>query len=306
MEFLEPANNNRVTENVILPFILDNSAIKGSFVRINDQLHKILSGHKYPERTSQLLGEMLVLIAMIGSLLKIKGLITIQAQGDGPMGFITVDYNAEGHLRGYAHMNDAEKMQKISAKSRKDQDITELFGKGAVIITIEEPGEKPYQAISPLEGKSLSACIAGYFRQSNQVDIIVESVAVRDDGRWRSGGIILQRIPDENEWHEETIEKKQANWDEAALLAETVSDDELTDKKLAIKEVLYRLFHEGGVRVFPTKNLEARCRCSREKMISAINSISEEEIEEMKIDNKISMKCHFCSNEEIFTDADLI
>ena len=248
MQFDLPANSNDILKNASLPFIIEGSGIRGRFVRINEEVHKILSDHKYPLRASQLLGELLVLVSIVGTMLKLKGILSIQAQGNGAVGFVSADYTSQGHLRGYAHINDKKKMREIEAKNRKEQDITELFGNGNVVITIENTGESPYQAIVPLTGKSLTSCIINYFRQSDQLDVVMEVAANKINKTWHAGGIVLQSIAKEGG-------KKISNSDEddferARILLDSVTDRELIDDNLPMPTLLYRLFHEDGVRVF--------------------------------------------------------
>lgn len=298
MQFDLPANSNDVLKNASLPFTIEKSGIRGQFVRVNEEVHKILSDHKYPLRVSQLLGELLVLVSIVGNMLKLEGIISVQAQGDGAIGFISADYTDEGHIRGYAHINDDKRMREIEAKERNDQDITELFGKGAIVITIENKGEKAYQAIVPLEGKNLANCIIEYFRQSKQLDVVMEVAANKISETWHSGGIVLQR--DTKEDDKKGGKCTEEDFERARILLDSVTDRELIDDNLPMPTLLYRLFHEDGVRVFEHSKLEARCRCSRQRMKKALEILSEDELEQMKVKGVITITCQFCNKKEKF------
>ncbi len=302
MKFKAPANSNEVLENVVLPFMLETSGIRGRFVRLNEEIHTILSNHKYPELTSKLLGELLVLVAMIGSMLKLKGIISIQVQGDGAIGFISADYTDKGHLRGYAHMNNKKSV--MQAQKENNTDITRLFGKGYVVITIESTDEKPYQAIVPLEGKSLTDCITGYFAQSDQMEVSIATAINKINKKWHAGGILLQKVASEGGINKKDARKIEDNWNTAKILLISATEKELIDKKIPPATILYRLFHEDGVRVFEPQKLQALCRCSRERMASALKTLSADDIEYMKIDGVITVKCHFCTRDEVFKDGD--
>ncbi len=302
MKFKAPANSNEVLKNVILPFMLETSGIRGRFVRLSEEIHTILSNHKYPELTSKLLGEVLVLVAMIGSMLKLKGIISIQIQGDGAIGFISADYTDKGHLRGYAHMNN--KRSVTQAQKEKITDITRLFGKGYVVITIESTDEKPYQAIVPLEGKSLTDCITGYFAQSDQMEVAIATAINKINKKWHAGGILLQKVASEGGINKKDARKIEDNWNTAKIMLLSATEKELIDKKNPPATILYRLFHEDGVRVFEPQKLVALCRCSRERMAGALKTLSADDIEYMKIDGVITVKCHFCTRDEVFKDGD--
>jgi molecular chaperone Hsp33 len=302
MEFQHPANSNEMLKNVSLPFMLESSGIRGRCVRLNEEVHTILTSNKYPASVAQLLGELLILVTMLGSLLKLKGMVSIQAQGDGAIGFISADYTDAGHLRGYAHLRDKKFMQGIDTKERGQQDITKLFGKGFLVITIETHEDTPYQAIVPLEGKSLTECIASYFRQSDQLDVAIEVAAKKVGKQWQAGGIVLQRIPSEGGKNKAL--QKEEDWNNATILLSSVTDAELIDDTLPLDSLLYRLFHADGVRIFDAHKLKAHCRCTRERMSNALKTLSPSEIENMKVKGIITMSCHFCNRREIFNDGD--
>ena len=101
-----PANSNEVIDNVVLPFVIDKPQIPGYFIRMNTEIHNILSGHKYPLCVSQILGELLALTAIIGNCLNLDGILSIQTRSNGPVGFLTADYTDEGNLRAvsYTHL----------------------------------------------------------------------------------------------------------------------------------------------------------------------------------------------------------
>ncbi|MCE3231917.1 MAG: hslO [Rickettsiaceae bacterium] len=297
MEFQQPANSNDLLKNTSLPFMLEASGVRGRCVRVNEELDNILNSNTYPSIVSHLLGELTVLVVMLGSLLKLKGMVTIQAQGEGAIGFISSDYTDEGHLRAYAHLRDEKFLTKTKATN-----ISKLFGKGFLVITIQNQTDSPYQAVVPLEGESLTECISAYFRQSDQLDAEVEVAVGKVGNNWHAGGILLQHISQEG--GKKTASKKADECNNASVLLKTVTKKELLDSKLPLNDLLYRLFHEEGVRVFDAQKLKAQCRCSRERMSGALKTISPAEIEEMKVDGVITMTCKFCNRKEVFRDGE--
>lgn len=302
MKFQPPANSNEMLENVVLPFMLDSSGVRGRFVRLSDEIHTILSNHSYPELTSRLLGELLVLVSMIGSMLKLNGIISIQVQGDGALSFMAADYTHSGHLRGYAHMNDKKALKEIEGEDKPD--IHKIFGKGYIVITVENTDDKPYQAIVPLEGETLTECIRQYFYHSDQMEVSISTAISRVSKKWRASGILLQKIAKEGGKNKKEEEKITEGWNTAKIMLKSVADKELLDKKITLSTILYRLFHEDGVRVYEPQKLKAQCRCSRERMVNALKTLSKDDIEYMKKDGVITVKCHFCNKSEIFKDGD--
>jgi molecular chaperone Hsp33 len=108
---------------------------------------------------------------------------------------------------------------------------------------------------------------------------------------WRAGGLLIQNIA-EDEARGATAEA----WREAQFLFETVGEDELIDPDLTPETLLYRLFHERGVRLFAARPLTAFCRCSRERIVTVLQSFPAAERAEMiEADGRIHVTCEYCS-----------
>ena len=90
-------------------------------------------------------------------------------------------------------------------------------------------------------------------------------------------------------------------WVEARSLIETVEDVELIDPELSGERLLYRLFHERGVRVFNPLSLKAQCSCSRDAVASMLKSFSPDDRAAMVKDDKVVVTCEFCSSVYQFT-----
>ena len=93
-------------DDVVVPFTLDTLDCRGRVVRLGDALDQILTRHNYPAPVARLLGEAVVLAALIGSSLKFEGKFILQTQTDGPVNLIVVDLDAPDGLRGYAENRD--------------------------------------------------------------------------------------------------------------------------------------------------------------------------------------------------------
>jgi molecular chaperone Hsp33 len=60
--------------------------------------------------------------------------------------------------------------------------------------------------------------------------------------------------------------------------------------------MLWRLFHEDGVRVFQPNAVGIGCRCSREKIQNVLLSFPREEIDDMALEEgRIEVRCEFCN-----------
>ena len=90
-------------------------------------------------------------------------------------------------------------------------------------------------------------------------------------------------------------------WTRASILLNTTEAHELLDPLLEAPRLLYRLFHEDGVRVFPATAITFGCRCSRERVGSVLATYSKEELADLVIDGAIAATCEFCSETYRFT-----
>ncbi|RYH00421.1 MAG: Hsp33 family molecular chaperone, partial [Alphaproteobacteria bacterium] len=92
-------------DDVVVPFTIDALDSRGRVVRVGPALDSILTRHNYPAPVARLLGEAVVLAALIGSSLKFEGRFILQTQTDGPVNLLVVDFDAPDGLRGYARFD---------------------------------------------------------------------------------------------------------------------------------------------------------------------------------------------------------
>ena len=307
------------SDDLVLPFRTVRSGVIGRLVRLGPAVDEILSHHSAPEPVSQTLGEAVALTAMLGTALKIDGKLTLQTKTDGLLDFLVVSYEPPGRLRAYA---------RYDKKRVGDNDIDpgELLGEGHLAITID-PGEdmERYQGIVALDGEGVGDAALSYFRQSEQLPSFIRLAVARhytagENGapgrwQWRAGGLMIQHLPSTggtNTDLEEAFESDESDseedddWERTRILASTVEDHELLDPTLAPERLLYRLFHEEGVRAFPAAAIEAYCRCSRERVAAFLKSFGAAELTDMREpDGSISVTCEFCTKSYKFAPDEL-
>ena len=297
--------------DLVQPFMLESSGIRGDLVRLGGVADHIITRHAYPGPLAALLCEMLALTAMLSSMMKYDGVFSLQTKGDGPVGLMVADMTSEGHLRGYAGF-DAAKLEAALAGDGGAPDegrpgVAELLGAGYLAFTMDQgPGTERYQGIVNLSGPALADCVQHYFRQSEQIQtgLIVASGGRR--GAWTSAGLILQRGPDPAPGSNPPAGPPDEDaWRRAMILQASCTEDELLDPELPVNDLLYRLFHEEGVRVFRRRPLDARCSCSRERLKKTLRAMPRAEIEDLKLDGKVIVTCEFCNRRYRFDGAAL-
>jgi molecular chaperone Hsp33 len=303
-------------DDAVLPFEVASLDLRGRLTRLGPGLDDLLAKHDYPPPVAKLLGEAIVLTTLLGSSLKFNGRFILQTQTDGPVSFLIVDFQAPDRLRAYARFDARE--------IKEGQDSGSLLGKGHLAMTIDQgPDMSRYQGLVALDGGSLEDAAHEYFLRSEQIPTRVR-LAVGEEWRggeggarrrWRGGGMLLQFLPkaperarqadldpgDAPEGTETHTVAEDDAWVEGQSLISTVEDVELIDPDLSGERLLYRLFHERGVRVFAPLSLQAKCSCSREAVSAMLKSFDPRDRAEMVKDGKVVVTCEFCSSVYEFT-----
>jgi molecular chaperone Hsp33 len=294
------------TDDLIQPFQIGPLALRGRLVRLGPTIDRILSQHAYPEPVARMLGEAITLAVMLAGALKYDGVFTLQTKGDGPIRLMVADVSTEGAVRGYAQY-DEEKLAAATADRAPEFSVPRLLGAGYIAFTVDQ-GEhtERYQGIVELAGATLAECAQHYFRQSEQIQAGIKLSVGRTGARggWRGGGLMVQRVPPEGGWGV-IADDVEDGWRRAMVLMSSATAEELVDPELPPHRLLFRLFHEDGVRVYRTQPLEARCRCSRKRIESILRLFPAQEIDEMKKERVTTVTCQFCNRRYLFDEEDL-
>jgi molecular chaperone Hsp33 len=286
-------------DDLVAAFQIEGWPVRGRVVRLAAAVDEILTRHAYPEPVANLLGEACALAALVGSSLKIDGRLIVQAQGDGPVSYVVCDYDSEGSLRGYCRYDEARVAEVSKGFARPG--ARTLLGEGVFVMTIDQgPDMDRYQGVTPIEGETLALAAERYFDQSEQTPTRVrlavgqlQTDKVDSNGGfvWRAGGMLLQNIAEDD-----ARGSTQDAWERAQALFETLGEDELIDPTVPPEVLLYRLFHEDGVRLEAARPLKAFCRCSEDRIRGVLKSFTPEERADMvEPDGAIKVTCEYCS-----------
>jgi molecular chaperone Hsp33 len=291
------------TDDCIQPYMIDKTGLHGRMVKLGPSVDAILSRHGYPDAVQYMLAEMLALCAGLAAALKFDGVFTLQTKGDGPVPMMVADVTSDGKMRGYAQIKgEVPPLHEAIAAP-----IPKLLGAGYMAFTVDQ-GDKMerYQGIVALEGATVAECVQRYFEQSDQFASAVNlSAGRRPDGTIGAAALLVQRLPEEG--GDKSIGyADQDAWQRAMVLLKSAKPEEMLDPDLIPNELLFRLFHEDGVRVFPARAITEECRCSREKIENVLKSLEPGSMEDLKTDDgTYEVTCEFCSRTEVFTDTDL-
>lgn len=301
------------TPDQVLPFEVKPLGVRGRIVRLGSVVDDILGRHSYPAPVSALVAQSVSLAALLGTALKFEGKFILQTKTDGPVSLLVADFVSPNGIRGVAKF-DAGKLATVSERDEKS-----LLGAGYLAMTVDQGQDmERYQGIVPLGNATLADAAHTYFLQSEQIPtrlrIAAGPIQKRGDttSHWRAGAILVQHLPrtggssaipfssgDAPEGVEEVLEHD--DWVKARLLLDTVEDHELLDPSLTSEDLLYRLYHEDGVTVYPAVPLQRHCTCSREAVAAMLSGFSSVEKAGMVENDQIKVTCEFCSTPYVFS-----
>lgn len=286
----------------VQPFQIEAPGLRGRLVRLGSAVEAVLAPHHYPPPVAAILAEAMAMSAVLASGLKYEGVFTVQVQGDGPVGLMIVDVTSDGGMRGYARFHT----ERLRASSPEPENpVPRLLGAGHMAFTVDQgPDTDRYQGITALEGATLGDCAHAYFRQSEQMETAIALCAsdmTALEAEPRAAALMIQRLPAPDLFESEA----EDDWRRAVILMSSVNPAELLDPTLAPADILYRLFHEDGVRVYRQRPLRHQCRCSRDKVERTLRAFAESEVKAMVEEGRLAVTCEFCMSRYVFEEHDL-
>lgn len=309
---MDPDPSGQAWDDFVQSFQIESHSARGRFVRIGSLVDSVTARHDYPLPVAAMLSELLALAAVVAGALKFDGVLTLQTKSDGPIRTLMADITNDGEMRGYAqfdqqHFDEAHVGTcGVSARSS----VPQLLGSGYLAFTVDQgPDTDRYQGIVELVGTTLADCAHAYFRQSEQLQAVVKLASMPADGSGRgAAALMVQRLPGGGRTTiSGDVEELEADdaWFRTVALMNSCTDEELLNADLHPHQLLFRLFHEDGVRVFEPRDLVMRCRCSEDKVVNMLRSFPRSEIQDLKIDDLVVVTCEFCGVVYEFDEAAL-
>lgn len=262
-------------------FILPEIGVWGACVRLTSSWTEILSHYDYDTVVTSKLGEAVVATVLLTTHLKREGSLILQTQSEGPLHTLVAQSTREGTVRGLAR----------AAGQVNDGDVTQVFGEGKLMMTIDNENQERYQGIVALDGKNLGEALETYFSQSEQLETRLWLEADKNG----ASGLLLQRLPtEENRFDENDKDEALEHWRRVTLVADTLRPRELLD--LSSEEVIHRLFHQEKVRRFVPEGLRFYCGCSTARIEAMLIAMGREEVDNIVEEHgAVEVDCEFCN-----------
>ncbi|MCP5163233.1 MAG: Hsp33 family molecular chaperone HslO [Hahellaceae bacterium] len=265
-------------------FLFEDFQIRGEIVRLNQSYLEVLNRKDYPEMLARLLGEALVATTLLSGTLKFEGILAVQARAKGPVTLLMTECTHERQIRGIAEWEGVI----------PEEDLAMQLREGMLAITIDPEKGSRYQGIVPLERRSLAHCLEHYFELSEQLDTFI-LIHVSDQS---AAGMLLQKLPAHNPEHDADA------WNRITSLAASLKAEEL--HQLENEEILYRLFNEERVTLYPSEAVKFHCSCTRARTENAIRAMGAAEVYELLSEKSpIEVDCQFCGQHYCFDRTDI-
>ena len=268
-------------------FLFDDTHIRGEITTLSESFKAIQQRQDYPPVITAILGEFLAAASLLSATLKFKGIVSIQAIGQGTITSIMAECSNNTQLRGIVRGD----YQSIG----DNENFKTLLGSATLAITIEPEGRERYQGLVPMDKDSLSECLEYYFDQSEQLSTKIKLAA----DQHTAAGVLIQEMP-----HTSNDEQARENWQHLSVLLESLKPEEQLE--LEHEEQLYRLFHEQKVRLFEPEKLQFFCSCSKARTAKMLVSLGADEVNQIiQEQGLINVNCEFCDQHYQFDQSDI-
>lgn len=240
------------------------------------------------------LGRLLIAGLLTVSTMKDDAVVTLRIDGDGPLGFITVDALYRGDVRGYCQRPH------FDAEYINNGQVAPFIGNGQLKVTKRVDKDiDPYTGIVSLHTGEIGEDLAYYFLSSEQIPTAISmGVYYGKDGRVQAaGGILVQALPPQNDNFLEKLE---------TIFAKSPSITELVKNGADADGIV-----QGYLPGFELEKLDEKvpmfkCYCRRSKTEKALISLGKEELSTiLKEDGNVEMDCEYCGQQYVFDKDDL-
>ncbi len=283
--------------------ILTASAAHGTVSLVagvtTDLVRDVRERHDLAPTASAAVGRLLTAAALLGASLQGRERLTLQVVGDGPIGGITADAwrtsNDAIGARAYARNGRAD----VPLNARGKFDVARVVGRGNLQVTKSYEVGQPYSGIVPLASGEIGDDVAAYLANSEQIPSVVALGVLADpNGIRAAGGVIAQVLPGADE---STIARLERN--AAAMPPVTAQIGGGAGAEALLRAVAGDL----ELRTFDTLDVAFDCRCTREKVETALLGLGKDELAKIAREQpETEATCEFCSERYVLTADDVL
>lgn len=271
--------------------ISKDGLVRGFAAQTTNLVQELQRRHKTFPVVSAALGRTATMGALMGLTLKeADHQVTIQVNGDGPIGRIIVDADGAGHVRGSVD-NPA-----IEGFRGPKLNVGGAVGRGTIYVIKDIGLREPYRGASPIISGELGDDFTYYFTTSEQTPSSVGlGVLVKGEEILVSGGYMIQVMPGATD---EVITRLEEKIGQITSLTERFQQGETP-------ETLLQYLMGEDVEIHH-QSIQFRCGCTRERCEAMLRSLGTEELQSILVEQgKAEVTCHFCNEQYLFEAEEL-
>ena len=282
----------------IIRCITSDGAIMASAVDASDIVFTAQRLHNTTPVATAALGRLLCAGSMMGMSLKQNNAkLTLQVNGNGPLGSVVVVADSSGNVKGYVTNPECETEYYNNGKIN----VSAGVGKYGTLGVIRDYGSRdPYVGRVPLVSGEIAEDITSYYATSEQIPTVcaLGVLVDKEDGKvLLAGGLLIQLLPGADD---STIDKLEKN------ISELEPVTTMFAKGMSILEICKTALKGFEVEVLDEEKVNFVCGCSREKIESYFAGLPEDELREcITEDGTAEVNCQFCNKTYIFSKSDI-
>jgi molecular chaperone Hsp33 len=273
-----------------------NGKVRAFAVNTTATVAEVQRRHNTWPVVSAALGRSMTAAVMMGAMLKGNDKITVKIEGNGPIGPIIVDADANGDVRGYA----SNPFVHFDLNEQGKLDVRAGVGNEGTLTIVKDLGMRDmFSGQTPIVSGEIAEDFTYYFAVSEQVPSSVGlGVLVNPDNTVKAaGGFILQLLPGCDDETIDALEKQLAT-------IEPVS--KMIEKGYTPEQLLEAVLGNNDVQILSALPVKFQCQCSKDRFSAAILGLGVNEIQEMiDEDGKAEAQCHFCLEKYEFSKEEL-
>ena len=296
-------NDKKITTSTMLRGMTRDGSARFLILNSRKMVNDMIEPHHTAPTATAALGRTITAASMIGTMLPADGdSVTISFAGDGEAGKIIAVADYFGNVKGYIQNPLANPPKKPNGKL----DVSAAVGAGTLSFAKSISGAEPQTGMIEIVSGEIAEDIATYFAKSEQIPTVLSlGVLVdKDYSCLAAGGVLIQLLPFPDDKTVDLIERNAADLSNVSRLFERgMTNEEIAE--LALRDIPYD--------IFDTLEVEYKCDCSRERMLSKIKSLGKTEIAKMLDEQETEGKpreltavCRFCNSEYTFNEKTLM
>ena len=260
-----------------------------------NESHRI---HKTSATASAALGRLLTAGAILGGaqLKSETDSLTLQINGDGPLGMMTVVANANSEVRGYVENPLAD----LPTNSRGKLDVSGVIGKGFLSVIRDLDLKEPYIGRTPLISGEIAEDLTYYYAKSEQIPTAIAlGVLVDTDLTIKAaGGYMIQLMPEATDDIADRLTK---------IIENLPPVTDMIVNGMTAEDIAFAVTDGFDMLLELNAPLPAyKCNCSRKRMERALISLGKKEISDIiEEQGEAEMTCRFCDNVYKFSESEL-